>query len=64
MTATMFSEKSVSSSRSLSISDGPWGSSPKGEMSLDSLPRGVFNGEMVVAIVEVVVLLFYACFEL
>ncbi len=60
----MSNGKFASSSRSLSIGNGSWGSSPKGEMSLDTLPRGIFNGKMVVAGVEVVVLLFYACFEL
>jgi hypothetical protein len=60
----MFSEKSASSSRSLSTSDGPWGSCVKGKVSPNTLPRGIFNGRMVVASVEVVVLLFYACFKL
>jgi len=62
--ATMFSEKSASSSKSLSTGDRPWGFSPKWEVSLDPLPRSIFNGEMVVVSVEAVVLLFYACFEL
>lgn len=61
--ATMFNGKFASSFRSLSIGDRPWGSSPKWEVSLDPLPRSIFNGEMVVTSVEVVVLLFCACFQ-
>jgi hypothetical protein len=60
----MYRGKSASSSRLLSTGDGPWGSSPEGEVSPDLLPRGVFNGEMVVVGVEVVVPLFYECFKL
>ncbi len=64
ITVTMSSRKSASSFRSLSIGDGPWGPSPEREVSLDSLLRGVFNGEMVVTCVEAIVLLFCACFKL
>jgi hypothetical protein len=42
----------------------PWGSSPDEEVSLNPLPRSIFNGEMVVVVVKVVVFLFYASFEL
>ncbi len=59
----MSNRKSTSSSKSLFINDGPWGFSCEGEVSLDPLPRGIFNGKMVGASVEVAFLLFYACFE-
>ncbi len=64
ITTTMSSEKSTSSSRSLSTSDGPWSFSLEAKMNLNLLPRGVFNGEMVVTNVKVIILLFYTCFEL
>jgi len=64
ITTTMSSEKSTSSSRSLSTSDGPWSFSLEAKMSFNLLPRGVFNGEMVVTNVKVIILLFYTCFEL
>ncbi len=62
--AATFSKKSASSSRSLSTGNGPWGFFLKGKTILDPLLGGVFNGEVDGASVEVVVLLFYACFEL
>jgi hypothetical protein len=62
--ATMYSKKFASSLKSLSTGNGPWGSSHEEQVSPDPLPRSVFNGKMVVAGVEVVVLLFYACFKL
>ncbi len=63
VTATMSSKKSASSSRSLSTDDGSWDFSPEGKVNSNPLPRGVFNGKMVVVGVEDVVL-FCACFEL
>jgi hypothetical protein len=60
----MSNEKSASKSKLLSIGDKPWGSSPEGEVSPDPLPRGIFNGEMVIASEEAVVLFFYPCFKL
>ncbi len=63
ITVTMFSGKSTSSSRSLSTDNGPWGSFLEREVNPYLLPRGVFNGKMVVVGVEAVVLLFYTCFD-
>ncbi len=61
---TMCNGKSTSSSKLLSINNGPWGSFLEREAVVDLLLEGVFNGGMGGSSVKVVVFLFCMCFEL
>ncbi len=64
ISTTIFDRYSASSSRSLSTGNGPWGSSPKGQVVPNPLPGSVLSGGMYGAGVKAVVFLLCVCFEL